>query len=96
MTFQLIKSNKCLHCIKISKMPTNLTDVEAASLPYVVSTVMTALCDVGELKENNTVSKRYSQICTVHVTQLTGVRMSFNILILKSSVVRALSHVCYT
>lgn len=42
----------------ISKIPTNLTDVEAASLPYVVSTVMTALCDVGELKENNTASKR--------------------------------------
>ncbi|XP_061171258.1 reticulon-4-interacting protein 1 homolog, mitochondrial-like [Saccostrea echinata] len=42
----------------VSPRPHNLSDVEAASLPYVVSTVMTALCDVGELRENNTANKR--------------------------------------
>lgn len=42
----------------ISLRPQNLSDIEAASLPYVVSTVMTALCDVGELKDNNTANKR--------------------------------------
>ncbi|XP_022340304.2 NAD(P)H oxidoreductase RTN4IP1, mitochondrial-like [Crassostrea virginica] len=42
----------------VSMVPSNLTEIEAASFPYVVSTVMTALCDVGELKQSNTANKR--------------------------------------
>ena len=53
-------------------VPSNLTEIEAASFPYVVSTVMTALCDVGELKQSNTANKRYTVKVVGHLVVLTS------------------------
>lgn len=43
---------------EISKKPSNISHLEAASLPYVAMTTWAALCTVGQLRENNAPGKR--------------------------------------
>ncbi|KAH9508939.1 Reticulon-4-interacting protein 1, mitochondrial [Bulinus truncatus] len=43
---------------EISKKPSNISHIEAASIPYVAATTWAALCTVGELKEKDAVGKR--------------------------------------
>uniref|UniRef100_A0A0B6ZQ36 Enoyl reductase (ER) domain-containing protein n=1 Tax=Arion vulgaris TaxID=1028688 RepID=A0A0B6ZQ36_9EUPU len=43
---------------EISKKPDNLSHLEAASMPYVITTTWAALCTIGELKEREAAMKR--------------------------------------
>jgi len=43
---------------EISKKPTNISHLDAASLPYVAMTTWAALCTVGQLRENSAFGKR--------------------------------------
>ncbi len=63
-----------LSCLQVSKKPSCLSHIEAASIPYVAMTSWGALCVTGGLNAHNTRGKRYvsvSEWLPFHTNRLT-------------------------